>query len=159
MAGLIPEHSTVLEFGAGTRSLERMLHPSCSYIPSDLVDRGPGTVVLDLNHRPLPDLSHLGADVAVFAGVLEYMTDLEGLISWLGSLVTTCVVSYEPAVPTRGAIQSWRQATRRTHHGYMNSFSEGEILEMFERAEFRCQSRDSWTQQRIFLMVKQGHGA
>ncbi len=41
-AELIPAGSRVIEFGAGTRTLEKHLDPSCSYTPpSDLVDRAP----------------------------------------------------------------------------------------------------------------------
>jgi hypothetical protein len=79
MARIVPNHSRVIEFGAGKRQLESYLDPSCSYIPSDLVDRGGNTIVLDLNSRPLPDFSHLKLDVAVFGGVLEYISDLAPL--------------------------------------------------------------------------------
>jgi hypothetical protein len=159
MAELIPKNTTVIEFGAGTRTLERLLHPGCKYIPSDLVDRGLGTVVLDLNRRPLPDLSGLGAEVAVFAGVLEYMRDMEGLVAWLSKLVQTCVLSYEPVVPTRRWTQRFRQSTRRVYLGYMNGYSETELLEIFDRAGFDSVTRDSWMQQQIFLMVKRGGAA
>ena len=56
IARLIPKNSRVIEFGAGLRQLEKFLDSSCSYIPSDLTDRGPGTIICDLNRRPLPDL-------------------------------------------------------------------------------------------------------
>ena len=49
VAALVPNNSRVIEFGAGNRNLERYLDPSCTYVPSDLVDRGPGTIVCDLN--------------------------------------------------------------------------------------------------------------
>src|SRR5438105_15076772 len=58
LAQLIPKDSTVVEFGAGRRQLELYLDPSCAYVPSDLTDRGPGTIVCDLNRRPLPALRH-----------------------------------------------------------------------------------------------------
>src|ERR1700742_4337101 len=64
---IVPKHTRVIEFGAGKRQLESYLDPTCSYFPSDLVDRGGNTIVLDLNSRPLPDLRHLKLDVAVFA--------------------------------------------------------------------------------------------
>src|SRR5690349_16692383 len=76
IAQLIPNDSRVIEFGAGRRRLESYLHPSCTYFASDLVSRGSGTIVFNLNARPLPDLTHLGLNVAVFGGVLEYVSDL-----------------------------------------------------------------------------------
>src|ERR1700752_3654962 len=56
IARLVPDKSRVVEFGAGRRQLQRFLSPSCVYVPSDLIDRGSGTFVCDLNRRPLPDL-------------------------------------------------------------------------------------------------------
>jgi hypothetical protein len=50
------------------RRLESYLDPSCSYFPSDAVDRGGNTIVLDLNSRPLPDLSYLELDLEVLLG-------------------------------------------------------------------------------------------
>ena len=149
MARLIPANSTVIEFGAGTRPLERMLDSNCKYIASDLVDRGPGTVVCDLNLPPLPDLTHLRPDVAVFAGVLEYIHDIDSLARWLSSLVRCCVVSYEPAPPMR----QWRQRLGRLRNGYMNAHSEQNLLAIFKRAGFVCAKRDAWTNQKIFLLV------
>ena len=87
MAQLIPPHSHVIEFGAGRRELESNLDPTCRYVAADLVTRGPGTIVLDLEARPLPDLSSFNFDVAVFGGVLEYLSDLPRVISWLARQV------------------------------------------------------------------------
>ena len=56
IARLVPKGTRVIEFGAGKRNLESQLDRSCTYIPSDLVSRGPGTLVLDLNARPWPNL-------------------------------------------------------------------------------------------------------
>src|SRR6185312_6627264 len=63
-ADLVPNHSRVIEFGAARRALEKYLDPSCVYTASDLVDRGLGTIVCDLNERPLPHLSADPYDVA-----------------------------------------------------------------------------------------------
>ena len=65
--------------------------------PSDLVDRGGKTIVFDLNSKPLPDLSHLNLDVAVFAGVLEYISDLDSVVHWLSYQVGLCIASYRCA--------------------------------------------------------------
>src|ERR1700743_3487879 len=83
VATLVPDNSRVIEFGAGRRVLERYLDPSCTYVPSDIVDRGPRTIVCDLNQRPLPDLGAGVYDVAVILGVLEYVSDLPSMLDWL----------------------------------------------------------------------------
>ena len=100
LAALVPKNSRVIEFGAGRRVFERHLDPSCTYVPSDIVDRGPGTLVFDLNERPLPDLGADRHDVAVFSGVLEYVRDVPSLIDWLATCVTGCVLTYAPARAT-----------------------------------------------------------
>ena len=100
IAQLIPHNTRVIEFGAGRRQLEKFLDRSCTYIPSDLIDRGPGTIICDLNQRPLPDLRYVQAEVAVFSGVLEYIRDLESLIEWLSEQVPFCIASYTYVPPT-----------------------------------------------------------
>jgi len=83
IAALIAPDSNVIEFGAGRRQLPRWLPPRCGYIASDIVARGEQTLVCDLNKRPLPSLPHqTSVQVAVFSGVLEYVADLPGVISW-----------------------------------------------------------------------------
>src|SRR5262249_34942190 len=88
VAALVPDNSRVIEFGAGNRILERYLDPSCTYVPSDMVDRGPGTIVCDLNQRPLPDLGQNVYDVAVLIGVLEYLRDVPSVLDWLTKYVS-----------------------------------------------------------------------
>jgi hypothetical protein len=155
IARLIPPNSRVIEFGAGRRQLEKFLDPTCTYTPSDLEDRGSGTFVCDLNRRPLPDLGPLNVDTAVFGGVLEYMHDLESLANWLATQVTQCVASYAYFSPSTGIVQRLKDRCDRVYFGYMNSYGEKELVELFERAGFRCIARDPWTSQRLFLFVNQ----
>ncbi len=155
IALLIPQDSLVLEFGAGRRQLERFLGRSCTYIPSDLIDRGPGTIICDLNQRPLPDLRYAKAEVAVFSGVLEYIRDLESLIAWLSEQVAFCIASYT-CVPTRqNAIQKIRNKFDRLYYGYMNNYTEEELVHLFNKCGFVCTTKDTWTSQRIFLFANQ----
>jgi hypothetical protein len=154
LAGLIPPDTRVIEFGAGRRRLEAYLAPGCIYLPSDLVERGPDTFVCDLNRRPLPDLGALRPEVAVFAGVLEYIRDVPSLVEWLAGHVRYCVASY--ALTERsGLVRTLTAAVRRTYwrtyHGYMNSYSEAELLALFARSRFACLRIDSWNDQRLFL--------
>lgn len=155
IARLIPPHSRVIEFGAGRQQLEKLLDPTCTYVPSDLVDRGPGTFVCDLSRRPLPDLSHLNVDTAVFGGVLEYIHDLESLAEWLARYVSVCVASYAYASRSRGIVQRLQDRFNRFYYGYMNSYREEELVDLFQRAGFRCIARDPWISQCVFLFVKQ----
>ena len=157
LAPMIPVGTRVLEFGAGRRRLEAYLDSSCTYMASDLVERGPDTFVCDLNRRPLPDLDALRPDVAVFAGVLEYIRDVPSLIDWLSAHVRYCVVSYaliDRSRFARSPIAGARRTYWRTYHGYMNAYSEPELLALFAQSRFACLRADGWNDQRIFLFEK-----
>lgn len=155
IARLIPPTSRVIEFGAGRRQLDKFLDPSCIYVASDLTDRGPGTFVCDLNRRPLPDLNHLNVDTAVFSGVLEYIHDLDSLVKWLAQQVSFCVASYACAQTSGRIVDQVRGRLERFYFGYMNNFREEELVDLFRRAGFRCNARDPWTSQRVFLFKNQ----
>ena len=57
IAGFIPKNTRVIEFGAANRLLERYLDPSCTYTPSDMVDRGSGTTSATLTRDPFRTLA------------------------------------------------------------------------------------------------------
>jgi hypothetical protein len=157
LAGMIPPATRVIEFGAGRRRLEAYLDPGCTYLASDLVARGPDTFICDLNRRPLPDLTALRPQVAVFAGVLEYLRDLSSVVAWLSTHVRYCVASYavmERAGRVGTLTGGVRRTYWRTYHGYMNAYSESELLTLFARSRFVCLRTDSWNDQRLFLFEK-----
>ena len=131
-----------------------ILDSSCTYFPSDLVDRGPGTIICDLNKRPFPDVkSDLNPDVAVFAGVLEYVRDLPAVVEWLSHQVAVCVASYTCAESKPGTIRRFVEVFRRSYYGYLNEYREEEIIEIFQRHGFVCVKKDRWTSQLIFLFT------
>ena len=154
IAPLVPQHSRVIEFGAGRRQLEKFLDSSCSYVPSDLTDRGPGTIICDLNQRPLPDFCKVGADAAVFGGVLEYILDLESLVQWLSVQFSFCVASYTYVVPAPSKAERIRDRLERLRFGFMNNYTESELVSLFEKYGFACVKRDTWTTQRLFLFER-----
>lgn len=139
MARYVPPHSRVIDFGAGRRSLERFLDPACLYIPADLVSRGSDTVLIDVNRRPLPDLTHLGADVGFFAGLLEYVDDLPSFVAWVGKQVPYCVISYQLARSRRGTAGRWKEAFDRAVAGWVNTYNRDELKQIFEAAGYRCE--------------------
>ncbi len=156
IAAMIPAGSRVIEFGAGRRQLEKFLPSGCSYTPSDLVDRGPGTIVCDLNKQPLPDIKHLNLSVAVFGGVLEYVADVDALLAWLSaSGIQICIASFD-AVPEglwmHGRV---RHHFRRRYFGYMNNLSEVELNRAFAIAHMTCVEKRQWTTQGIYRFDKQ----
>lgn len=141
IALLVPPHSNVIEFGAGRMVLKGFLPTGCIYVPSDLVDRGPGTIICDLNGDMLPSFGSY--DVAVFSGVLEYINDLPRLISHLS--VKTVISSY--------AVYEVHPNNRRTQ-GWVNDFTTEEFIEVFERCGFFCDKIEQWESQKIFKFVK-----
>jgi hypothetical protein len=154
MAALVPKSSRVIEFGAGSCRLRSWLDDTCEYIPSDIVARGPDTVICDLNRRPLPNLEYLQADVALFAGVLEYLGDLDAVVKWLSGFVEWCIVSYDcvpPAVKLPGRL---RERFRRQYYGYLSDYTEVQLVEVFHRWGFVNVRRDAWTTQCIFVFTK-----
>ncbi len=140
----MPDNSRVIEFGAGRRVLERYLDPSCTYVPSDMVDRGPGTIICDLNQRPLPDLGYV-FDVAVLVGVLEYVRDVPLVLDWLAGHVAVCVLTY---APLRGGVV---EAVGRLRHGWMNSYREDELRALFQVRGFELVREAGWDGQRLFV--------
>jgi hypothetical protein len=155
VAKLVPPGAHVLEFGAGKRRLETYLDSSCSYMPSDLVDRGPGTVICDLNQRPLPDLRHLNRNAAVFVGVLEYIHKLPALVEWLGAQFEWCVASYDAVDSRPWTTKRVVELGRRKSFGYMNNHEPAEFVAIFERAGFRCVRTDRWESQELYLFVRE----
>lgn len=147
-AQLIPAGRRVIEFGAGTRKLERYLD-SCSYVPSDLTDRGPGTMVCDLNSRPLPELPDI--DTAVLLGVLEYLVDVPEIIGWLGRQVHMCVVSY--VCKKASSLPGVLEMIRRDRAGWMNHYREAQIVELFQEHGFEQVSAETCSGNRLFVFV------
>jgi Methyltransferase domain len=154
-AELIPDGSSVIEFGAAKRVLERHLDPSCSYVPSDIVDRGPGTLIADLNNRPLPEIDAGAYDVAVFMGVLEYIRDLPAVVDWLAERVQTCVVSYACAPAASNVLRTLRGTVVRLQHGWMNSYNAEQLRLLFSDRGYAAPHEELWENQRLFIFSQQ----
>jgi hypothetical protein len=145
----------VIEFGAGRCRLPAYLDAGCTYFASDLVARESGTIVCDLNRCPLPDLRHLSPDVAVFAGVLEYVKDLPSLLGWLSTQVAVCVASYDALDPPRWTTERLVARIRRRTFGYMNDYAVDQFVAAFASSGFRCLRTDQWGSQELYLFVRQ----
>ena len=154
LAALVPNNSRVIEFGAGKRTLERYLDPSCSYVPSDIIDRGPGTIVFDLNQRPLPDLGPDAYDVAVFSGVLEYVREVPAVLDWLTKYVTVCVLTYAPAKARGHSPRGLLETIGRLRHGWMNNYREEELRSLFYERDFELVQGKDWEDQRLFVFSR-----
>ena len=141
--GLIEPGSSVIEFGAGRLVLKAFLPKGCDYTPTDLVDRGEGTIVCDLNGTSLPEPRPY--DVAVFSGVLEYVVDVPRLISHLSKSVEVIIASYVVAQSNR---------VSRRAHGWVIDYTSAQFVEVFENARFCCDHSEEWTSQVIYKFRK-----
>lgn len=144
IAGLVPPGTRVLEFGAGRRQLERYLPPDCTYIPSDLVQRGRRTLVCDLNRRPLPRLAAIRPEVAVFGGVMEYVADVPSVIQWICRSVSTCIASYECVPDTAGTQAPIGVRIQRARMGWMSDHTEPQLHAFFREVGFACTGKTIW---------------
>ncbi|MBA3010527.1 MAG: class I SAM-dependent methyltransferase [Proteobacteria bacterium] len=143
IAKLIDNGTSVIEFGAGRLVLKVCLPDGCSYTPSDIVDRGSGTIICDLNREPLPNLQQY--DLAVFSGVLEYVNDVPRLILYLSNYVDVIIASY--------AVTDLNESNRRTQ-GWVNDFSSMRFIELFENDGFQCHHIEEWKKQLIYKFRK-----
>lgn len=160
VAALVPDNSRVIEFGAGNRVLERYLDPSCTYVPSDMVDRGPGTIVFDLNQRPLPGLGQNVYDVAVLIGVLEYLRDVPSVLDWLTKYVSMCVLACAPKKVNGYSPRAILERVGRLRDGCMNNYREDEIRSLFHERGFELVQDEDWEKQRLYVFSQrpQPHG-
>ena len=145
IAMLIPPRTSVLEFGAGRMVLKKFLPQGCTYTPSDLVDRGAGTVVFDLNAREFPEFPP--HDVAVFSGVLEYVNDIPHLVSHLSRLVGMIIASY-------AGTDEHPDIKERRSSGWVNDYSSKGLQEVFWAAGFRPDQIVTWRSQTIYRFIR-----
>ena len=143
IAAMVPSGRSVLEFGAGRMVLKNMLNQAARYTPSDLVDRGPGTIVCDLNARPLPDFEK--HDVIVFSGVLEYVNDVPSLLRHLAPRTDVVIASY--------AVLEKNSSGRRVC-GWVNDYSAAEFVSVFESAGLKPVESIDWENQVISRFVR-----
>jgi hypothetical protein len=146
IATLIPPGSTVYEFGAGKSKLGEFLPQNCTLIESDVIERRPGMLIIDLNCRPFPSISGCAPCVAVFGGVFEYLSDSSSVVQWAGQNFDLCVVSYECAGEEPGWIEWLRLRIRRIHEGWVNHYTEIQLSALFAKAGFRLVRTAVWGQ-------------
>lgn len=148
LASFVPPGASVLEFGAGRRVLEQHLPPETLYTPSDLVDRGPGTIVCDLNAAELPPFP--AHDVCVFSGVLEYVNDVPRLITHLHATCGAIAASYAPRTGDGAS-----QLIERRRQGWVNDYEVEELVAVFAASGFRCEWSGPQGGQQMFRFVRQ----
>lgn len=144
MAEYIQANSKILEFGAGRMFLKKYLPEGCTYVPSDIVDRGHGTLVWDLNSKELPRLDD-DFDIIVFSGVLEYIYNIDRIIQFLSGHTKEIIASY-------ATIEL--NPDDRKSHGWVNDLTEDQFIAVFEDNGFELLKTNQWKTQRVFHFRK-----
>lgn len=147
IAGLVPPGASVLDLGAGARTLGGRLPEGCRYQPVDLVP-GPGVVVCDFNRHEYPSFGE-PFDVAVCSGVLEYLDDPEELLVRLPRLAHRSIVSY-------AAWRPWHRLEERTEAGWHNHLTPAGFEGLLARAGLAWRSVTTWHGQVIVAAHRQG---
>ena len=145
IASLVAPGASVIEFGAGRMVIRDYLPEGCKdrYTPSDIVDRGPGTLICDLNADLPPDFGR--HDVAIFSGVLEYLNDVPALISCLYQHTDQIIASY-------AATESNKRSRRA--RGWVNDFSSRDFVKIFENVGYICSHSEKWRSQMIYKFIR-----
>jgi hypothetical protein len=140
----ILDHSKVLEFGAGRLVVEAMLPEHCVYLHSDIVKRREDTLVIDLNAH-LPSLPKV--DYIVFSGVLEYVSDIDSLITHCEKFTDHILMSYAITdnLPT---------IKERRYNGWISDLSENDILNLVEKYSFSIETIGVWKKQHLYHLRK-----
>ena len=148
IAKLVPGNSSVLEFGAGRLVLRDFIPGNCRYTPSDLCGRGEGTIICDLNTRPLPDFPE--NDVLVFSGVLEYLHDVPEVLGHLRHYCQIILASYVCV-----SEKKTKTILQRRRAAWVNDFSSEEIISIFRSHGFICREEIAFKgTQKIFKFEK-----
>jgi hypothetical protein len=137
-ARFIPTGQHVLDIGAGAMALRSLLAPGCSYVPADIVSRGPGCQVVDLNKGEFPAGRY---DWITLLGVLEYIHDPVAVLVRARDAARNAIVTY--CTMSGGDVQT------RRGMGWVNEYTRPE----FERLLLDA----GWTV-RTVAEVKRGPG-
>jgi hypothetical protein len=139
---MVKQLESVIEFGAGRGDLKHYLPKYCSYIPTDKYQHE-GILKLDVETDPIIP----GCEVAVFAGVLEYIKDIENVIDKIWDIgIDKVVFSYSPY---QNQSIDWRRG-----NGWINDFKEYELLLEFGKKGFYPVERREWNGQAVYRMER-----
>jgi hypothetical protein len=128
MASFIGEaHGSVVDVGCGPMWLREYLPAGITYFGVDYVDRGPGTIVADLNRDEVPAID---ADVWFVSGCLEYIRDPDRFIAALSTHARNCIVSY-------CGTEAFPSLSERRKRGWVNDLTLPQVVELFARSGMR----------------------
>ena len=143
MASMVSPNSRVIEFGAGNMKLRDKIPHDCSYQASDIIARFPGVIECDLNEKISIDLKQY--NTAVFSGVLEYVYNIENVLSQLAPYIENIVLSY--------ASRDISNAPR-LERGWLSDYSKEELERIFASCGYEVSEYKEWRNQSIFSLKR-----
>ena len=135
-ASLIPRRSTVLDIGCGKMMVEKHLHPTCTYIPADVAQRDPRTLLCDINKGEIPNQVD-DVDIVLMLGVIEYVFDLPALLARLAKGRGRIMVTY--CDTETGGLAD---LNRRAALGWVNALTRAQLKALFAAAGLRLLAED-----------------
>ena len=144
LARMIHVGEWAIEFGCGPQTIEPFLKEGVHYTPTDRVEWTPGQWVVDLNRKPpkrMPFLNLLG--VAVFSGVIEYLTNWPRVAGWLAGWASAVVCSYSP-------LGSRREIPMRKDQGWRNHYTREIFIKIMADNQFTLIDETTWYNQVLF---------
>jgi hypothetical protein len=131
-AELLTDVESVLDVGCMSMVLEALLPPDVRYVPCDVVPRDDRTIVVDLNTEPPPEVD---AQAVALLGVLEYIFDVEALMTTLAERHPIAVVSYAAHRGKPGT------SGNRRNLFWVNDYSVEQVTELFSRTGWEVEVR------------------
>lgn len=130
------EDKSVMDLGAGSMLLRRMLSEDVIYYPVDYKKNAEDTIVCDFNKREFPNVH---VDVVVAAGILDYIADPEWFLTEISQHCNKLLISYKglerygyAALYTRDII-SYLNGLGFGMTGQITELDEWTLLACFER--------------------------
>jgi hypothetical protein len=143
LGSLVENDASVIEFGAGNKSLRKYIPGNCFYTPTDIVRRSSDFLICDLNETIDIDLSNY--DTAVFSGVLEYVYDIDKVFEQLPDNIRTVLLSY--------SCKDISQANR-LENGWLSDYSSEELEEIFLSHQYILKDLKLWRNQSIYKLER-----
>ena len=141
VARLCRDDHWVCDIGCGMQPLRWFLPKGSIYLPADLVRWSEDTEFCDLNAGRLPLCSLTLCDVAVMIGLVEYIEDLESLLSQLSDYAEFIAFTYNPT----------DTYPKRAWH-WVCHLSEKELFSILDRRGFGVEHKSQFGQHRRLLV-------
>lgn len=133
MSGFISKNDTsVVDLGCGPMWLKDYLEADVTYTGVDYKNRGPNTIICDLNKDCLPELY---SDVYFISGCLEYIHSPSHLVQEMSrQTLNRCIISY-------CSVNHFSDQRLRRKKGWVNHLTEEQLIDLFISNDMSLQNQ------------------